>query len=330
MDSDNSSMDGEVDTHWRESLDTKDKNEEQFSGKGPKMEYLCPALTLFLQNALILIPIPTGKGPKSPPENNDLEATSPVSSQGSPRSQSPSGYNSDTKQPHTPGTEPNEKGEQNGDHDADDRLSLSPPPEDRPQSPENRESRSPSPTINHNQNHHSPPDDNTRSHPASPKSPAGSPANNAHSPDKEEEDGVDNAHKVNKSLAEDLSDVSDIESDGGDDDILNAEDEEEEEKDERDSDGEGKRGRSKMNGGVTMSLAVTDEEQLDFDEDPTDETNLPGAGTMEREEGEDEDGELPGDKPNTGGKGRREINRTREVVQMEERKEEEEEEEGKS
>uniref|UniRef100_A0A8D8UTW6 Zinc finger CCCH domain-containing protein 18 n=1 Tax=Cacopsylla melanoneura TaxID=428564 RepID=A0A8D8UTW6_9HEMI len=56
-----------------------------------------------------------------------------------------------------------------------------------------------------------------------------------------------------------------------------------------------------MNGGVTMSLAVTDEEQLDFDEDPTDETNLPGAGTMEREEGEDEDGELPGDKPNTGG-----------------------------
>uniref|UniRef100_A0A8D8YDV3 Uncharacterized protein n=1 Tax=Cacopsylla melanoneura TaxID=428564 RepID=A0A8D8YDV3_9HEMI len=202
MDSDNSSMDGEVDTHWRESLDTKDKNEEQFSGKGPK----------------------------SPPENNDLEATSPVSSQGSPRSQSPSGYNSDTKQPHTPGSGPNEKGEQNGDHDADDRLSLSPPPEDRPQSPENRESRSPSPTINHNQNHHSPPDDNTRSHPASPKSPAGSPANNAHSPDKEEEDGVDNAHKVNKSLAEDLSDVSDIESDGGDDDILNAEEEEEEEK----------------------------------------------------------------------------------------------------
>ncbi|KAL1450398.1 hypothetical protein WDU94_002769, partial [Cyamophila willieti] len=123
-------------------------------------------------------------------------------------------------------------------------------------------------------------------HPASPKTP-GSPARSTHSADKEEE-GVDKVCKVNKSLAEDLSDVSDIESDGGDDDILNAE----EEKDE--SDGEGERGRSKMNGGVTMSLAVTDEEQLDFDEDPTDETNLPGAGTIEREEGEDEDGDQGG------------------------------------
>lgn len=42
MASDNSSMDGEVDTHWRESLDSKDNHvteEDEFSGLWITLQY---------------------------------------------------------------------------------------------------------------------------------------------------------------------------------------------------------------------------------------------------------------------------------------------------
>ncbi|XP_008481614.1 structural maintenance of chromosomes protein 6, partial [Diaphorina citri] len=222
MESDNSSMDGEVNPHWRESLDTKQNHvleEDQY---------------------------PAGKGPKSPPENNEHEATSAVSSdsstQGSPRSQSPSGYND--KQPHTP---PNDVAEHNGDHDGDDRLSLSPEPQDR-HSLENRErnSRSRSPD---NQNEDKP------SSPALSEAKSPRATDNASPPPRRRTLDSPDKVPVSKSLAEDLSDVSDIESDGNDNDILNADD-------DRDS-GDEKRKRNQINGGVTMTLAVTEEEQLD-------------------------------------------------------------------
>ncbi|KAI5716957.1 hypothetical protein M8J76_015160 [Diaphorina citri] len=271
MESDNSSMDGEVNPHWRESLDTKQNHvleEDQY---------------------------PAGKGPKSPPENNEHEATSAVSSdsstQGSPRSQSPSGYND--KQPHTP---PNDVAEHNGDHDGDDRLSLSPEPQDR-HSLENRErdSRSRSPD---NQNEGKP------SSPALSEAKSPRATDNASPPPRRRTLDSPDKVPVSKSLAEDLSDVSDIESDGNDNDILNADD-------DRDS-GDEKRKRNQINGGVTMTLAVTEEEQLDFEEEPE-----------EREDGEEEEGECdkpPGkDTDKNGGDG---------GVEMKGKKEEEELEEG--